>query len=552
MDVSKYKSLYLREVKEHLANIEAGLLSLEKDPADYARLNDLFRRFHSVKGMSASMGYVPIQRLAHAAEDLLDRFRNKKLNVTGAAITALFNGYDSAKNLVSLVEADAPIEADISGFLKMIGDIVSGGKETAPARPVNDKQPPATLTIADEASQLRLSDMMRVEVKVFDELLAIAGDLYAGMSFLKGAAHGQGSVMLKDGVFRLGRSVNALQESIVNARMLPIGDLFTGLPRLIRDITGGMGKSVELKILGADISLDRTSLDSLASPIVHIIRNAIDHGIETTDERKKAGKREQGCITIRAFGSKGRVFIAISDDGRGINIKKLKQKAEEKGVPRDFIGALNDREVLSLACLPGVTTADKVTETSGRGVGMDVVKDSIQALGGSLSIETAEGKGTKITLELPRISSIVKALVVSMGNEFFLMPISRIEKVLEVSAEFASHSTIPYDNDDIPVVPLWKELGLSSETKRNAYTVVLVRAGMPHGPDPDAPAQSGGNRLFGIKVDDFGFEMDAYVKPLAPPIAKLWGVSGITIFGDGRPVFLVDIQQIVSKAMLRR
>lgn len=552
VDISKYKALYLREVKEHLANIESGLLSLEKDPSDASRINDLFRRFHSIKGMSASMGYEPIQRLAHGAEDLLDRFRTKRLEFSTEAIPVLFRCYDAEKDLVGLVEGGLPLEADVSGLLGMIGGLIAGKKEAAPAPPANAKSP--AFGAPDDAPQLRLSDTMKVEVKVFDELLAIAGDLNAGMSSLRDLSHAPSPVMLKDSVFKLNKSVNALKESIVNARMLPVGDLFAGLPRLIRDIAGGKGKAVELNISGADISLDRTSLDSLASPVVHIIRNAVDHGIETADERGKTGKREQGSINITAFEQRGRVFIEISDDGRGINIKKLKQKAVELGVPREFIERLNDREVLSLACIPGITTADRVTETSGRGVGMDVVKDAIQALGGSLSIETAEGKGTKITLELPRISSVVKALVVSVGSEFFLVPIARIEKVLEVSLEFASHSTIPYGGDDIPIVPLWKEMGMHFESKRDAYTVLLVRAGRAGDSNAGLDAQSNGAAagLFGIKVDDFGFEMDAYIRPLVPPMSRLWGVSGITIFGDGRPVFLVDVQQVVSKAMFRR
>lgn len=534
MDISKYKGLFLQETNEHLSGVESGLLSLEK-AADPSVVDNLFRHYHSIKGMSASMGYSPLTRLAHAQEDLLDKVRSKKTELTNSASSALFKCLDEMRSMVKKIEDGSPLEGPAEHLLLTLTQAAEGRADealrTAPPGPV-----------PDEAAQgLRLSNIMKVEGKVFDELLATVGDLFMALSSFKALTHLSRTIEFKDGVHMLGRSVSALHNRILSARMLPIEDLTAGLPRLVRDLTKDTGKEVVLNIEGAEISLDRSILEGLGSPLVHIIRNSVDHGIETAMERHDSGKLSVATIRIKAYTKRDRAIIEISDDGRGIDRERLRQKALARGISAERVNSMTDKEVLNLICLPGLSTASAITSTSGRGVGMDVVKDAVEGFGGSLDIESTPGKGTSIIMELPRTTSITKALLVNIGAEQFLIPISKIERVIEVPASVLVGGVYRLDDIEIPVVPLGLAMGLSGN-ERAFYTLILVDGGKMPGASE--------RMLAALRVDDFGDEIDAYIKPLLPPISRLWGASGITIMGDGRPVFLLDIQQIISRSVM--
>lgn len=579
MDLSKYKSLYLQESGDHLSGVEKGLLELEKDPSKSATVDDLFRHYHSLKGMSASMGYSTIQKLAHAEEDLLDRVRSKKLSVSRAVTDTLLSCLDMLKELIRRVEKDEPLgeEAEIEPFLKMIKETIEGAatiQATPPPPPPPPTPPPSVqapvqvpvqLPIqapvpapaqtpsvevhpapesAAPAPELRISNIMKVEGRVFDDLLSTAGDLFMSLSSFKTLSQELRSIEFKDGVFLLGKTVSKLHSNILTARMLPVADLIEGLPRIIRDMSSRSGKTVELKTEGTGISLDRSILENLSAPLVHIIRNSLDHGIETPGEREAAGKPPHGTISIKTFPRKDKVVISVSDDGRGIDIEKVKAKAAAKGVSLERLRTMTDKEAVMLVCLPGLSAAEKVTETSGRGVGMDVVKGAIEAMGGTLRIETSPGKGTAIIMELPKTTSIIKALTVKVSKELFLLPVSRIEKVIETAKDALAGSVFEYNGSNIPLIHLGRALGMEVDERRDSFTVIVVES--------EAAKEEGeggkDGRLFGIVVDDFGDEIDAYIKPLTPPMQKLWGVSGIAIMGDGRPVLLVDLAQIIAKA----
>ncbi|MBI5970237.1 MAG: chemotaxis protein CheA [Deltaproteobacteria bacterium] len=568
MDTSKYKALYLQEAGEHVAGIEQGLLALEKNLADSATVDALFRHYHSIKGMSASMGYVPIQKLAHAQEDLLDNIRSKKLSPAPGITNTLFECLDAMKGLIRKVEEDSPLGDDVAPFAAKIKAVMEaassapeGGASTLPpqAKEAAVAQPSAPAGIASTAD-LKLSHVMKVEGRVFDELLSCVGDLVMALSSFKTLTQMSRSVEFKDGIHTLGKAIAALHGNILSARMLPISDLTEGLPRVIRDISQRSGKEVSLKIEGAELKLDRAILEGLGSPLVHIIRNAVDHGIESMAEREKAGKPREGTIIIKAYRRRERVIIEVSDDGKGINVEKIKKKAIAAGIAEGKVSSMTDKEAWMLVCLPGVTSADTVTDTSGRGVGMDVVKGVIDGLGGFLEIESAPGAGTRIILELPLTTAIIKTLLVAVKDEIFLLPLARIERVIEVSCDSISSGVYKYGDADVPVVPLGAALGMSEGPDRDKYTLIIVETKnmssraprLNHsgtslsGEGTESPEASGRTAL---RVDAFGDEIDAYVKPLLPPIAKLWGVSGITVMGDGRAVFLVDVGQITSNAV---
>jgi two-component system chemotaxis sensor kinase CheA len=358
------------------------------------------------------------------------------------------------------------------------------------------------------------------------------------------------SIDLKDAIHLVGKTVNSLHTSILTARMLPIGDLTEGLPRVIRDITSKTGKSVSLEIEGAEISLDRAILEDLGGPLVHIIRNAVDHGIEDPSVREQAGKDPAGTIKITAYARKDRIVLEVSDDGRGIDIEKVKVKAAADGVSMERIRRMSPQDLLMLVCTPGLSTSTEVSDTSGRGVGMDVVKKAVEALGGSLTLESTAGKSTTVIMELPRTTSIIKVLFVDVADEMVMLPLSQILKVVEVERESVSGGVFRSDDEDLPVIPLGAALGIDHDESRQTCTIVVAEAGSSRVCEEraDEAGRSRPNRLVAIQVDDFGEETDAYIKPLMPPISRVPGVSGITVTGEGRPVFLVDVARLISKA----
>lgn len=526
MDTSKYKALYLQETNEHLSGIEKGLLAMEKGAAQPADLDSLFRHYHSIKGMSASMGYDSIMKLSHAQEDLLSLLRSQKLALTIESTAALLYCLDALKNLVKRVEEELPLDVDISPFVKRLKSAIEG-------------KPPEIRAEPAPATELKLSNVMKVEGRVFDDLLAIVGDLFMTLSSFKSLSHNSRSIEFKDSVYLLGKSINGIHHNILSARMLPIEDLTENLPRVVRDISKQSGKNVELKIEGAGLSLDRAILESLGSPMVHIIRNAVDHGIEPLSDRIQAGKTPEGNITIKAYAKKDRVVVEVADDGKGIDCARVREKAIKRGLPAERVRAMSDKEAMMLVCLPGLSTSESVTDTSGRGVGMDVVKETIEGIGGTLELDSVPGKGTRIILELPRTTSIIKTLLVKIEDEPFLMPLSKIERVAEVGREEIADGVLGHNGAAVPVVSLARLLGMEEVTERPFYTIIIVESGKGNG---------NGNGLIGLRVDDFGDEMEAYIKPLVPPMSRLWGVTGIAVMGDGRPVFLLDLPQIISKA----
>jgi len=546
MDTSKYKALYLQETDEHLSGIEKGLLAMEAEgagPSMEAAVDDLFRHYHSIKGMSASMGYEPLAKLAHAQENLLDLVRSKKLPLSIRITTALFKCFDAMRELYSMIESDKALNVDIDPYLEVLKSAARPGA----TEPVSMKSPaPATETRAQTAPELKISHLMKVEGKTFDDLLSTVGDLLMNLSTFKALSSMSRSIEFKDGVHSLGKSIAALQSNILSARMLPVSDLTEALPRLVRDMARKNGKEVALKLEGTALQLDRAILEDLGSPLVHTIRNAIDHGIETPEQRVKAGKPSTGTITISAHAVKDRAVISVADDGRGVDIGRIKEKVRAMGASIRKLDALSDKEALMLICLPGLSGADKVTDTSGRGVGMDVVKAVVDGLGGALDIESTPGVGTTVRMELPRSSSIIKALMLLVDKELFLAPLSKIEKIIEVEASEIAGGTVEHEGSSVPVAALADILGMEPGPPRETYTVVITETGStPHRRDEPEPEK----RFVGLKVDDFGVELDAYIKPLTPPISRLWGVSGIMVMGNGRPVFLLDIAQIVSRAI---
>jgi len=587
MDISKYKSLYIQEAREHLSGIESGLASLEKDPggsgggaAETGRIVDsLFRHYHTIKGMSASMGYEPIQRFSHAQEDLLDRVRSGRLAITREITSLLFQCLDELSALVDRVEADAPLDLDIEPSLRMIREAGSPDAEAAPkpeakgvpepaaegpaaedpgaregaeesaateAPPAMSPPPAVSATPAMSAApsqrgpELKLSDVMKVEGAVFDDLLAGIGELFMALSSLKSLSAESRSIALKENVYLLGKTVNKLHGGILSARMLPLSDLTEGLPRVVRDISRKSGKEVDLSLDGTDLRLDRSVLEDLGAPLVHIIRNAVDHGIESVEERNRAGKPPRGSITIKASPRKDHVILTVSDDGRGIDVEKIKKKAVERGMDPGEVGGLSDPEALLLICLPGLTSAERVTETSGRGVGMDVVKEKIASLGGYVEIRTEAGKGTSCTVVIPITLAIIKAVLVRVGREMMAIPLAAAAETLALDADriqrIEGREVMELRGEMLPIIRLDRIFSLPRDGEIGRGFVVV---------------NGYGARRVGFFVDDVLGQQEVVIKSLGRHLEGVRGIAGAAEVGRHRVVLVLDAESLVEESLGR-
>ena len=535
MDTSQYKTLFLQEAEEHLKGISEELPKLENEPHAPSGIDNLFRHFHSIKGMAASMGYEAMAGFSHQLEDLLDAVRKKKIPLSEEIIDVILNGTDILQTFTRLIAEDKPFDMDTSRLLSRIKTILT--QEESPPEAV-DRTPVAvsfTLqTDAASAPKLGIPTTMKVDSKVFDNFMESVGELFTVRSRLKEVVANSFPVEFQETTHQLGRIIEDLYYRVITARMIPFEDLTQNLPRLIRDMCKKKGKNAELIIDGNDVKLDRAVLEHITDPLVHIIRNAVDHGIETPEKRVEQGKPAKGRITVAVARQRDNIIIEITDDGRGIDINKVKEKALQSGIPEEKIKGMADKDALLLVCLPGLTLAKEITETSGRGVGMDVVKANIEAIGGRLEISSVINKGTKIILELPVTISIVKVLLVSLGAELFAFPISKVLKVLDINkADIKNHGNktyFVYNDTETSVADLRSILALPRLVEKDPISVVIIDAK---------------EKISGIIVDDFEGEIDAYIKPLAQPMTRMRGVIGVTVLGDGRPVFLLDPAAIV-------
>ncbi|MBI5561113.1 MAG: chemotaxis protein CheW [Deltaproteobacteria bacterium] len=537
MDDSRYKAIFLQETHERLSGIEKGLLELESNPQDPAAIDKLFRHYHSIKGMCSSMGYEAMKEFSHAQEDLLNRLRKTGEPATTQMISTLLSSLDALKDMTRRIEDGLPLEGiPLAPLIKKIKEFAAPEKitrEETPARGTPSALPLAQggQTEKETPPLISLPNIMKVPAGVFDELLRITGDLLTTLSSLKGVSARSMSIELKEKVHSLDNSIEELRSEILGARMLPFSTLVEGLPRIVRDISVKNAKEAELKVEGIEERLDRGVLESMADPLVHLVRNAVDHGIETPSIRRLAGKTAKGTITVGCEGKKEKVVIRVTDDGGGIDLNKLKEKAQEMGVAKENLERMDEKELLLLVCMPGLSLSLSVTDVSGRGVGMDIVRNAVKKSGGTLVVESSPERGTSVIMELPRSSSIARVLLVRAGQEVMGIPVAGIEKVVEVKKE--DMAGLKYGGENIRVKRLGELMGMDSENGQDVLNVVILG--------------DRGTGECGLAVEGVLGEMSAYMRPLAPPFSSVRGVTGFTVMGDGRPVFILDTAQLLSR-----
>ncbi|MEJ6527045.1 chemotaxis protein CheA [Exiguobacterium sp. USCH10] len=396
--------------------------------------------------------------------------------------------------------------------------------QTAP-----DQEEKETKDTKEQVAAQAQAKTIRVNLERIDRLMNLFEEFIIDRGRLERLADEVGQPELNETVEKIKRGTNELQSLVLTLRMMPIEQVFNRFPRMVRSVAKEIHKKVQLDISGAETELDRTVIDEIGDPLVHLIRNAIDHGIERPEVRVKAGKPEQGMLALRAYHGGNRVFIEIEDDGAGINVDKVRSKALERGVISDEEATMmSENELAMLIFAPGFSTADVVTDLSGRGVGLDVVKNKIESLGGVVSLETVAGQGTKFQVSLPLTLSIISAMLVQVGEESYAIPLSSILEttLLDEADILTAHRERVFDfrGQLVPLVYLKEMFGIESETK-SQFPVVVVRKG---------------NKLVGVVVNELIGQQEIVMKPLGTYLEGIPAISGATILGDGRVALIVD------------
>ncbi|PLY00825.1 MAG: hypothetical protein C0624_11505 [Desulfuromonas sp.] len=389
-------------------------------------------------------------------------------------------------------------------------------------------EPEAKKSEKEPTSKVRGDESLRtirVRTDLLDRFINLTGELLTNRYMLQTATKEERWKDVKDGIGQLARLITDLHHHVLQVRMLPIESITGRLPRLIRELGKKTGKDVTLRLEGDDIELDRAILDELADPLVHMVRNAVDHGID-----------KKGVVTVRAWREKDMVLLSVADDGWGMDPEVIRNKAIEKGlITATQARSMRDRDALQLVCVPGFSTAAQITETSGRGVGMDVVKNAVETLGGMLQIESERGMGTRILMKLPLSVAIIQILLVDVGGNMLGIPITRVGHSLEVDRKDIRASgkqmVIQFEDDLIPLVSLSKMLEISSPPRIGSIPVVITEYR---------------GRKLGLVVDRLIGQREAFVKALAPPLDRLTGVSGATFLGEGNIVFIIDPQGMIE------
>jgi len=533
---------FIVESRDHLSSIEANVLTLEQNPSQLDAVHTIFRGFHTIKGLAGFLELPAMQQSAHEVESLLDRVRNGTITVTPALIDVVLAGADYLKAEVTRVEGllggAAPTEpASNAALLAKVHDLMEG--KAAKASEVSV----AEVTAAAPAAEARKSDatesrLVKVDTAKLDFLVDMVGEIVIAQSMIR--HDGQlvsGHAKLQRNLAHLSRITGEVQKTAMSMRMVPVGQLFQKSARLIRDLTRKSGKKIELDLVGEETELDRTIVDELADPMMHMIRNAADHGIESPEDRVKAGKSPVARIGLKAYHQAGYIAVEISDDGRGLSREKLLAKARERGLVQDG-ASLSDKDVFNLIFEPGFSTAEKVTDLSGRGVGMDVVRRQVQRMRGRVDIESHLGRGTKFVIKLPLTLAIIDGLVVGVGEHRYIVPIFVVHEIFQPRPETiftveGRKEMMLIRGSLLPVIRLYQRFNVQPRSTDLSESVVVV-------------AEAHGKR-FCLVVDELIGKHEVVIKTLGAMFKDLPGVAGGAILGDGRVGLIVDMDGVFGE-----
>ncbi len=590
---------FLLESYENLDRLDQEFVKLETEPANLELLKSIFRTIHTIKGTCGFLHFDKLESLAHAGENLLSMLRDGQLKINSEITTALLAMVDAVRQMLGSIDAignegdrydqeliaklarlllpEAPAKQEPAlppkqeepkkeevqpdqnigeilikrGSAKVIdvydavqqqnqGDSRPVGKilmEKGAVKPIELLE---ALTVQQQARAASTSDStIRVEVSQLDRLMNRVGELVLLRNQILQYSNASEDPDLLATSQRLNLITTELQEGVMKTRMQPIGNIWSKFPRTVRDVAMACGKTVRIEMEGKETELDKTIIEAIKDPLTHIVRNSVDHGIETPEKRVAAGKNPEGCLMLRAFHEGGQVNIEISDDGGGLDVEKVRRKALEKGtITAEQAARMSEREAVNLIFLPGLSTADKVTNVSGRGVGMDVVRTNIEKIGGTVDVQTKLGAGTTVRMKIPLTLAIIPALIVTnRGDRYAIPQISLLELVrlegpeAQKRIEFV-HGAPVYRLRGrlLPLVYLDREL--RPETKNDEAQVAAV---------VNIVVLQADERHFGLVVDTINDTEEIVVKPLGKQLKGIKTFAGATIMGDGRVALILDV-----------
>jgi len=536
MDMSPYRDLFLSEARGHLTAFSELIVRLEEAPGDSAMINELFRHAHSLKGMASTMGYEQVAGIAHTMEDQLSRIRSGESRLVPALADLLLEGGDALVRQIALIESGSGTASeDTAGLIGRLAAFTPPAPPPALSNPPDKKGESPPEGTVSELQQFRQSDSfksIRIKTETLDRLVNITGELITNRYRLAESIRLADAAECREPLHQLTTLLRNLRDEVFKARMLPFAVIAERFPRLVRDLARKQGKEVHFQLVGKDIELDRGILEEIAEPIVHILRNAVDHGLESADERVMAGKPFGGTITLTLCRDKDHAEIIISDDGRGMDSEQLKLKAVEKGfISSEQAALMTPQEAYQLICRPGFSTSATVSDISGRGVGMDAVRETVHALSGALTIQSQNGEGSRFVMRLPITVSIIHALMVHCGPFEIAFPLTVVARTSEIKrseiTEKSGRRTILMGETVLPVRSLRQALNLPETSEMEDMLQPLVICDI-------------GGRLLAVSVDLISGQQEIFIRPLRSPLSYLRGISGATIAGDGRVLFVAD------------
>lgn len=554
---------FLVEAREHLANIEARLLEIEQGAHTRETLNSAFRSFHTMKGLAGFLEYDVIQTVAHEVENLLDLARNDALQLTPPIVDVILQSGDFLGSCLRGIEAanqgrPAPTMELPHALLDQVRSLAAPLTNTAdallisaqtatvegasqPAQPVPMLAPAETPPAGEAPSGAKRNEasLVKVETGKLEYLVEMVGELMIAESMLhhnQDLAEARSPRVQRD-LSQLARVTAEVQKTAMAMRMVPIGTLFRRMSRLVRDLARKSGKLADLELQGEDVELDRTIVEELADPLVHMLRNSLDHGLESPEERTSAGKPATGKVRLRAAHQAGQIMIELSDDGRGLDRARILKKAQQRGlVAAD--ADLSDSEVYHLIFEPGFSTAERVTDVSGRGVGMDVVRKHVNKLRGRIDICSTLGQGTTFTLKLPLTLAIIDGLVTVVSGVRYIVPIFAVREMFRPTRErlftVEGRGEMVLVRDRLlPVVRLSRRLGVQAKCEDPCEGVMIV------GESED--------RQYCLLVDELAGKQEVVIKNLGPTFRCVRGVAGGAILGDGRVGLILDLATLFGE-----
>ncbi len=571
---------FIAETEEILEGLDQCFIKLEASPGDLVLINEIFRAVHSVKGSAGFLGFNRLVEVAHQAENVLNKLRQKEMQATPEAIDIILESVDVLKRLIKEVKEGsgelidiAPIKRKLSLLLEYAGSLEEVISDTPPApipasetegrvsREVekvdagtpklerNNERDKEQGTMADRpvigTAEQEKDQTLRIDTNRLDQVMDLIGELVLSrnrlikiLSEVEELYDGDEKIKsLFETASNLNLITTDLQLAVMKMRMVPIRKVFNKFPRMVRDIARKANKKIDLQISGESTEIDKSVIEEIGDPLVHVIRNSIDHGIELPAERLKNGKSEYGTITLRAFQEGNSIVIQVEDDGKGINPVTVEKKAREKGLIKSTDVRLSPKEIINFIFEPGFSTAAQVSDISGRGVGMDVVKTNIGRINGIIDVNSDVGKGTRITFKIPLTLAIIQVLMVKVNGEIYALPLSSILETVRISRDcirsIDGQEILTVRDSLIPLIRLGDVLNIKADqTAKDLVYVVLVAIA---------------ERRLGIIVDELCHQEEVVIKSVGTYFSDIKEISGATITGDGRVGLILDAGALISQ-----